>query len=167
MFLFVVGVVMPLAFYKRLARGDSKRRLYCHIILRSVILFVLGMVAQGNLLKLDLRELKIFCNTLQAIAVGYLISSIIMLNLRVVWQVVATAGTDIPIARMRAATESICVPPASTSLPEKLLAIPAATAIMGSPPIRTVSSGDETVQSCILAATISQTCSFMETGLRI
>jgi len=92
MFLFVVGVVMPLAFNKRLDRGDSKKRLYCHIILRSVILFVLGMVAQGNLLKLDLAELKIFSNTLQAIAVGYLISSIIMLNLRVVWQAVVTAA---------------------------------------------------------------------------
>jgi len=92
LFLFVVGVVMPLAFNKRLDRGDSKKRLYCHIILRSVILFVLGMVAQGNLLKLDLAELKIFCNTLQAIAVGYLISAIIMLNLRVVWQAVATAA---------------------------------------------------------------------------
>jgi len=90
LFLFVVGVVMPLAFNKRLARGDSKKRLYFHIVLRSVILFVLGMVAQGNLLKLDLGELKIFCNTLQAIAVGYLISAIIMLNLRVAWQAVAT-----------------------------------------------------------------------------
>ena len=91
LFLFIVGVVMPIAFNKRLARGDSKARLYVHIVLRSVILFVLGMVAQGNLLKLDVGDLKIFSNTLQAIAVGYLISAIIILNFRVFWQVAATA----------------------------------------------------------------------------
>jgi predicted acyltransferase len=71
-------------------RGDSKRKLYIHVVLRSVILFVLGMIAQGNLLDLDLSKLKIYCNTLQAIAAGYLISAIIILNMRVRWQVVTT-----------------------------------------------------------------------------
>lgn len=92
LFLFIVGVVMPFSFYKRLDRGDSKAKLYRHIILRSVILFILGMVAQGNLLALDPSKLKIFCNTLQAIAVGYLISAIILLNLRIVWQMIVTAA---------------------------------------------------------------------------
>ncbi len=89
LFLFIVGVVMPLSFHKRLARGQSKRRLYFHAVLRSVILFVLGMVAQGNLLALDLGQLKIYCNTLQAIAAGYLISAII-LNVRLRWQIMMT-----------------------------------------------------------------------------
>jgi predicted acyltransferase len=90
LFLFIVGVVMPFSFNKRLERGDSKRKLYIHVILRSVILFVLGMIAQGDLLKLDPSKLKIFCNTLQAIAAGYLISSIIILNMRIRWQIVTT-----------------------------------------------------------------------------
>jgi predicted acyltransferase len=55
-----------------------------------VILFVLGMVAQGNLLELDPSKLKIYCNTLQAIAAGYLISAIIILNMRLRWQIVTT-----------------------------------------------------------------------------
>jgi len=92
LFLFIVGVVMPFSFHKRLARGDGKARLYFHIVLRSVILFVLGMIAQGDLLALDSSKLKLYCNTLQAIAAGYLISAVIMLNLRVVWQIVATAA---------------------------------------------------------------------------
>ncbi len=91
LFLFVVGVVMPFAFNKRLVRGDSKRRLYFHIIIRTVILFVLGMIAQGRLLTYDLSKLRIYSNTLQAIAAGYLISAIILLNLRIVWQIVTTA----------------------------------------------------------------------------
>ncbi len=88
LFLFIVGVVMPFSFNKRLGRGDSKRKLYIHIVLRSVILFILGMIAQGELLKLDLSKLKIYCNTLQAIAAGYLISAIIILNMRLRWQIV-------------------------------------------------------------------------------
>ena len=90
LFLFIVGVVMPFSFHKRLGRGDSKKKLYIHIILRTLILFVLGMIAQGDLLELDLTKLKIYCNTLQAIAAGYFISSIIILNMRVRWQVVTT-----------------------------------------------------------------------------
>ncbi|MHC4111270.1 MAG: acyltransferase family protein [Planctomycetota bacterium] len=90
LFLFIVGVVMPFSFNKRLERGDSKRKLYIHVVLRSVILFVLGMVAQGNLLELDPSKLKIYCNTLQAIAAGYLISAIIILNMRLRWQIVTT-----------------------------------------------------------------------------
>ncbi len=90
LFLFIVGVVMPFSFNKRIERGDSKWKLYGHIILRSVILFVLGMIAQGELLFLDLSRLKIFCNTLQAIAAGYLISAIIILNMRIRWQIVTT-----------------------------------------------------------------------------
>jgi predicted acyltransferase len=92
LFLFIVGVVMPFAFNKRLARGDSKRQLYFHIVKRTVILFVLGMIAQGRLLQYDLSKLHIFSNTLQAIAAGYFVASILMLNLNLRWQIGATAG---------------------------------------------------------------------------
>ena len=92
LFLFIVGTAMPFSFSKRLAGGDSKKKLYIHILKRFVILFVLGMVAQGHLLEYDLSKLHIFSNTLQAIAVGYLIAAIIMLNMKVKWQVSITAG---------------------------------------------------------------------------
>ncbi|MFQ6036332.1 MAG: acyltransferase family protein [Sedimentisphaerales bacterium] len=92
LFLFIVGVAMPFSFNKRLQRGDSKRQLYFHIIKRTIILFILGMIAGGHLLAYDLSKLRIYCNTLQAIAAGYLIASIIMLNMRVVWQITITAA---------------------------------------------------------------------------
>ena len=50
------------------------------------------MAAQGNLLAYDLSKLHIYCNTLQAIALGYLIAAVVMLNLRIVGQVLATAA---------------------------------------------------------------------------
>ncbi|UCC97175.1 MAG: DUF5009 domain-containing protein [Phycisphaerales bacterium] len=92
LFLFVVGVVMPFSFHKRLERGESKKKLYFHIVRRAVILFVLGMVAQGNLLDYDLSTLHLYSNTLQTIAVGYLVSAILILNLRLNWQIGVTVA---------------------------------------------------------------------------
>jgi len=92
LFLFVVGVVMPFSFDKRLARGDSKGQLYLHIIKRVVILWILGMIAQGNLLAYDLSKLHIYCNTLHAIAAGYLIASAMILNQNIIRQIITTAG---------------------------------------------------------------------------
>jgi len=50
------------------------------------------MVAQGNLLEYDLSRLQIYSNTLQSIAAGYLIASILILHLNIKWQMVTTAG---------------------------------------------------------------------------
>jgi predicted acyltransferase len=90
LFLFIVGVVMPYSFSKRLNAGQSKARLYLHILKRTVILFVLGMIVQGHLLEYDLSKLHIYSNTLQAIAAGYIIAAIIMLNLGIRWQIAVT-----------------------------------------------------------------------------
>ena len=91
LFLFIVGVAMPFSLSKRLEKGDSKKRLYSHICLRFVILFILGMVAQGHLLDYDLSKLHIYCNTLQAIAAGYLIAALILLIKDVKGQIGVTA----------------------------------------------------------------------------
>lgn len=90
LFLFIVGAVMPFSFYKRLEAGHSRKRLYLHIIKRTAILFVLGMIAQGNLLDYDLSTLHIYSNTLQAIAAGYFVAAIIILNLRFKLQIAVT-----------------------------------------------------------------------------
>jgi len=82
LFMFIVGVVMPYSFAKRLGRGHSKGRLFAHVLFRAVVLFVLGMVAQGRLLDFDLSRLHIYCNTLQAIAAGYVIAAAALLALR-------------------------------------------------------------------------------------
>jgi predicted acyltransferase len=92
LFLFIVGVVMPYSFQKRTDSGDSKKKLYLHVVRRTIILFVLGMIAQGNLLEYDLSKLHIYSNTLQAIAAGYLIAAILILNLRLNWQIGVTAA---------------------------------------------------------------------------
>jgi predicted acyltransferase len=87
LFLFVVGAAMPFSFARRLEQGQSKGQLYAKIVRRTVILFVLGMAAQGHLLDFKLDTLHVFANTLQAIAVGYLVAALVMLNLGIVAQI--------------------------------------------------------------------------------
>ena len=87
LFLFIVGVAMPFAFARRLEAGQSPGQMYGRIIRRVLVLWVLGMMAQGNLLEFNLSTLHPFSNTLQAIAVGYLVAGIALLHLSAVGQV--------------------------------------------------------------------------------
>lgn len=89
LFLFMAGASMPFAFSKYQGAAD-KWPVYRKILRRFVILFVLGMVVQGNLLGLDPHYLRLYSNTLQAIASGYLIASMLMLHLSLRAQIVAT-----------------------------------------------------------------------------
>jgi predicted acyltransferase len=89
LFLFIVGAAMPFSFATRVARGATKKDLYVKVCIRAAILFVLGLAAQGNLLAYDLSKLHLFCNTLQAIACGYAIAAVVMLELRIIWQLLA------------------------------------------------------------------------------
>jgi predicted acyltransferase len=81
LFLFVVGAVIPFSLKRRLDEGHSKSFLYRHLLKRVVVLFILGAICQGHLLALDINELHLFSNTLQAIAVGYLFSSMAYIHL--------------------------------------------------------------------------------------
>jgi predicted acyltransferase len=90
LFLFVVGASMPFSFARRADQGQSKAGMYGKIIRRSIILFVLGMMAQGHLLDFKLSTLHVYCNTLQAIAAGYLVAGIALLNVGVRGQVAIT-----------------------------------------------------------------------------
>jgi predicted acyltransferase len=92
LFLFIVGTSMPLSFSKRIERGDSRGSLYAHTVRRVLILFVLGMIAQGNLLSFNPSKFHFYSNTLQAIAAGYLVATVVILNVTIIWQGVITAA---------------------------------------------------------------------------
>ena len=92
LFLFVVGVVIPFSFTKRLEMGQSKASIQLKIYRRVLILFVLGIIAQGSLLTYDLDKIHIYCNTLQAIAAGYLIAGLAFLYLPLIVQIALAAG---------------------------------------------------------------------------
>jgi predicted acyltransferase len=92
LFLFIVGVVMPVAFKKRLEKGESKKSIYKHVLKRVVKLYILGLIASGHLLQFDISTLRLWTDTLHAIAVGYLVSSVLILELNEKAQVAVTAA---------------------------------------------------------------------------
>jgi predicted acyltransferase len=80
LFLFTSGLSMPFSFSKFLRQGNTKAGLYLKILKRFALLFLLGWIAQGNLLDLNPATFHVYCNTLHAIASGYLITALIVLN---------------------------------------------------------------------------------------
>ncbi|MFZ4620920.1 MAG: acyltransferase family protein [Bacteroidota bacterium] len=92
LFLFLVGLSMVFSMRKRLSIDRSNTELWKHIVIRFILLWFLGMVVQGKLLTYDIAQIKFFSNTLQAIASGYLIASLIILYLPVLYQIMAAAG---------------------------------------------------------------------------
>jgi len=92
LFIFIVGVVMPYSFAKRVARGESKKTIYTHVIKRVILLYILGVISSGHLFSFDIMKLRIITNVLHCIAFGYLFSSIMILELKLKWQIGISAA---------------------------------------------------------------------------
>ena len=86
LFLFIVGLSMPFSLTKRIDRGDSRRNLYIHIIKRTLILFVLGLICNG-LLNFNFGEMR-YAGVLQRISLCYFFTALIVMNTRVKGQAV-------------------------------------------------------------------------------
>ena len=79
LFIFMCGAALPLALPKRLeADGSAGWRYWRHVLGRVGLLWILGMVAQGEILSFDLHRISFFNNTLQTIACGYLVTAAVM-----------------------------------------------------------------------------------------
>jgi predicted acyltransferase len=89
LFLFMSGMTIPfsMARYKEGRKPDGK--FYLKLLKRFCLLFFLGWIVQGNLLDFNWKTFHPFANTLQAIAVGYVITALIFVHFNVKWQVVA------------------------------------------------------------------------------
>lgn len=92
LFLFLVGFSMVYSYRKRLSSENTDISLWKHTIKRILILWLLGMVVQGNLLSFDINQFIFYSNTLQAIAAGYLLATLMLLYLSVLHQIIATVG---------------------------------------------------------------------------
>ena len=85
LFLFVVGAVIPFSLSRRIRESTGLGPVYKKLIRRFIILFILGWIVQGNLLALDSEQFNVFSNTLQAIAVGYILTCIAYIHLERKW----------------------------------------------------------------------------------
>ena len=90
LFLFMSGVTMPYSLPKYKA-NNGNIKVWQRVIKRVLLLFFLGMVVQGNILALDLNRIYIYSNTLQAIAIGYLLTVPMVLYLKPRHQLIAIA----------------------------------------------------------------------------
>lgn len=91
LFLFMSGVTMPFSLPKY-KQNNSSKKLWLRIIKRFLLLFFLGMVVQGNILSLNPERIYLYSNTLQAIAVGYLLTVPMVLYLKPQTQIAAIAA---------------------------------------------------------------------------
>ena len=98
LFLFVVGVSLPFSIGKRIAIGETRGQIYRKVATRSLILWILGMIAQGHLLAFDSHNLQFYSNTLQAIAAGYIIASIALVEFNIRKQAILTVALLIAYA---------------------------------------------------------------------
>ncbi|MDZ7260848.1 MAG: DUF5009 domain-containing protein [candidate division KSB1 bacterium] len=88
-FLFIVGVAMTFSFAHRLARGDSKTKLYLKVIRRTLIIFGLGLFLNG-FPYFNLSTIRI-PGVLQRIALCYFFASIVTLEMRIKGQAIIAA----------------------------------------------------------------------------
>ena len=80
LFIFMCGAAIPFALTSRLdENGRPTVAFWKHVLLRFAMLWLLGMCVQGDLLTFDPLKVSPYCNTLQTIAAGYLITALVML----------------------------------------------------------------------------------------
>lgn len=79
MFIFMCGAAIPFAVGRRLKDGRPTAEFWKHLASRFALLWFCGLIAQGNLLSLNPAKIRLFDNTLQTIACGYVIASLVML----------------------------------------------------------------------------------------
>jgi predicted acyltransferase len=89
MFLFVVGLVIPLSLNNRLL-SSNKKNIYFHVTRRAIILFLLGLIAGGHLLKLQFSDMRVYNNVLEYIGIGYFVCAVTVLNTSRKFQLVLT-----------------------------------------------------------------------------
>lgn len=87
LFLFLSGITIPFSMAKYKDGEKPGRQFYVKLIRRFCLLFLLGWIVQGNLLQWDWKSFHPFSNTLQAIAVGYLIAALLFVHTDTKWQI--------------------------------------------------------------------------------
>jgi len=90
LFLFIIGAVFPFSLLKRVERGESRRAIHLHVLKRSLILILLGLLASG-LLKLDFAGLR-WSGVLQRIGLCYLLVALLVLHTKIKTQAAVFAG---------------------------------------------------------------------------
>ncbi len=92
LFLFMSGATIPFSMAKyRDGRAKPDKAFWLRLLKRFLLLFFLGWTVQGNLLDFNPKTFHPFANTLQAIAVGYVVTAIVYAYGGAKWQVIVSS----------------------------------------------------------------------------
>ena len=91
LFMFALGVALPLSIAGRMERGDDRRKVVKHALLRTAILILLGWCVSGNLLSWRFNQMALGYSYLQMLALGYLLATLLVAFAGVSAQIAITA----------------------------------------------------------------------------
>ena len=90
LFLFIVGVVLPFSVSGRLEKGEGLGSIYRHVLKRTIVLMVLGLINYG-LLRLDWDQMR-WSSVLGRIGLCYFLACVLLIHTN--WRIQACiAGT--------------------------------------------------------------------------
>lgn len=78
LFLFLVGLILPTVFLRRIEKGDTPQQFYLHILKRTLVLIFLGLVNYG-LLQFDWGTMR-WSSVLGRIGICYFIASLLVIH---------------------------------------------------------------------------------------
>ncbi len=90
LFLFIVGAVFPFSLLKRATEEQDRRKVYGHVVKRTLLLILLGLIA-GGLLRFDFANMR-WMGVLQRIALCYFLAALLVLNTKIRTQVAVFVG---------------------------------------------------------------------------
>ena len=90
LFLFIVGLVLPLSVTRRIEQGGDRKVLYIHIVKRTALLILLGFMYNG-LLRFNWGAMR-WSGVLQRIGVCYFFAAIMVMNTKWRTQAIVTGA---------------------------------------------------------------------------
>jgi predicted acyltransferase len=90
LFLFVVGAVLPFSVLRRIEQGRSRTSVYLHILKRTAILILLGLILNG-LLQFNWPEMR-WPGVLQRIGLCYFFAALLVMNTKWHTQAIVVAA---------------------------------------------------------------------------
>lgn len=91
LFIFIVGVAVPFSISNRLKRGQSRGRIYLHIVKRTAVLYLLGVMLGSGGLHFNWPEMD-WVGVLHRIAVCYFFAAVLLMHTKWQTQAIVTAA---------------------------------------------------------------------------
>lgn len=92
LFLFLIGVAIPLTVEKRLALGESRGMILRHALIRFCGMVLIGFFTTGNLHSWNIEKMRLSYSVLMMLGFGYLIAMALVLYASLRTQIATVAG---------------------------------------------------------------------------